>query len=56
MKWCSLKNCNWCVSLDISEIIALTNTRSTYSAKMHIFQWINTVSDTIQMFFKHNKY
>ncbi len=24
MKWCSLSNCNWCVSLDIVPIIALS--------------------------------
>ena len=23
LKWCSLINCNWCVSLDISKILAL---------------------------------
>ena len=23
LKWCSLINCNWCVSLDISSIFAL---------------------------------
>ena len=25
LKWCSLSNCNWCVSLDAVEIITLTN-------------------------------
>ena len=24
LKWCSLNNCNWCVSLDIAYILALT--------------------------------
>ena len=24
LKWCSLSNCNWCVSLDAVEIITLT--------------------------------
>ena len=24
LKWCSLNNCNWCVSLDISYILALS--------------------------------
>ena len=23
MKWCSLNNCNWCVSLDIAYMLAL---------------------------------
>ena len=23
LKWCSLNNCNWCVSLDIANIFAL---------------------------------
>ena len=25
MKWCSLINCNWCISLEIELIVALTN-------------------------------
>ena len=29
LKWCSLNNCNWCVSLDIAYILALRNTTFT---------------------------
>ena len=25
LKWCSLRNCNWCVSLDIAYFLALTS-------------------------------